>query len=167
MAGCSTEETIIFGDPACPAGRCAAGSGATSGGSDCNFDGGTCAVRFEEQIFTPIFDAEGTAKCANVQCHGDPLNIQGELLLVPGDAPASRAALLAYQFDKPAGPYITCATPDDSKLLCNMSVETGATNKYGKCITTMPLVDDLGAKRLTESELELLRGWIACGAPNN
>jgi hypothetical protein len=165
---CSTEEDIIFGDPACPANRCQ--GGAAGGGdavTDCTMPDENCAVHFAADIFDPILDANGTAKCANTQCHGNPMDIQGDLLMAPGDAFLSREALLAYQFDKPAGPYITCKNPAESKILCNMFLGIGVTNKYGKCLTTMPLVDELGAQPLTESQLELIAQWIACGAPNN
>ncbi len=168
VAACSTEEEVLFGDPACPANRCQAGAaGGTTGGTDCTTPDEDCAVHFAADIFEPIFDANGSAKCANAQCHGNPMDIQGDLLLVPGDAFSSREALLAYQFDKPAGPYITCKNPQDSRILCNMFLGVGVTNKYGKCLTTMPLIDELGAQPLTESQLELLAQWIACGAPNN
>lgn len=167
-AACSTEEEIIFGDPSCPANRCqSGGSGGESGGTDCTTPDENCAVHFAADIFEPILDANGTAKCANMQCHGNPMDIQGDLLLVPGDAFLSRDALLAYQFDKPPGPYITCKNPAESKFLCNMFLGVGTTNKYGKCLTTMPLIDELGAEPLTESQLELIAQWITCGAPNN
>lgn len=169
--GCSTEESVLF-DPSCPAGRCnntpSGGPGPTGGASGCpEFGDPSCPIKFGEQIFKPLLDKDGSAKCADALCHGDPANVNGDLLLVPGNAAASRNALLEYQFDKPPGPYISCTTPADSKFLCNMSLADGAMNKYGKCLTTMPLVDDVGAKRLTETELELIAGWIACGAPNN
>jgi hypothetical protein len=168
FAACSTEEEIIFGDPACPANRCqSGGAGGNSGGTDCTTPDENCAVHFAADIFEPIFDANGSAKCANTQCHGNPMDLQGDLLLIPGDAFSSREALLAYQFDKPAGPYITCKNPAESKILCNMFLGIGVTNTYGKCLTTMPLVDELGAEPLTESQLELIAQWIACGAPNN
>lgn len=169
-AGCSTEETILF-DPSCPGGRCSALAGGTGGGAaatDCPADADpSCPIKFGEQIFKPLFDAEGKAKCANAACHGDPANVQGGIVLVPGNAVASRQALLDYQFDNPAGPYIKCSPPEASKILCNLSLGPMVPNPYGKCLTTMPLVDDVGAQRLTEDELELIKGWIACGAPNN
>lgn len=142
---------------------------ASSGGTGCTAEGGVCAVRFGEDIFTPIFDSAGSAKCADVACHGDPANVQGDLLLVPGDAAASREALLAYQFDKPAGPYITCATPQDSKLLGNLAVAAGETNPYGKLPLLMPILGDpaVTAEPLTAQQLELIYQWIVCGAPNN
>lgn len=167
IAACSTEEEIIFGDPACPANRCQSGAAGGPGSSDCTTPDENCAVHFAADIFEPIFDANGSAKCANAQCHGNPMDIQGDLLLVPGDAFSSREALLAYQFDKPAGPYITCKNPPESRILCNMFLGVGVTNTYGKCLTTMPLIDELGAQPLTESQLELIAQWIACGAPNN
>lgn len=171
VSACSSEDPVIFGDPDCPAGRCQTGSTGTgsSGGSDCMSDGGVCAVRFGEDIFTPLFDATGSAKCADVLCHGDPANVQGDLVLVPGDAAAARQALLAYQFDKPAGPYITCGTPADSKILGNMALDTGETNPYGKWPLLMPTTIDpaVDAKPLTAAQLELIFQWIACGAPNN
>jgi len=168
VVACSTEEEIIFGDPACPANRCqSGGTSGDSGGTDCTTPDESCAVHFAADIFEPIFDANGSAKCANTQCHGNPMDLQGDLLLVPGDAFSSREALLAYQFDKPAGPYITCKNPAESKILCNMFLGIGVTNKHGKCLTTMPLIDELGAEPLTESQLELIAQWIACGAPNN
>lgn len=168
VAACSTEEEIIFGDPACPANRCqASAAGGTGEGTDCTMPDENCAVHFAADIFEPIFDANGSAKCANAQCHGNPADIQGDLVLVPGDAFSSREALLAYQFDKPAGPYITCQNPPESRILCNMFLGIGVTNTYGKCLTTMPLIDELGAEPLTESQLELIAQWIACGAPNN
>jgi hypothetical protein len=168
-AACSTEEEIIFGDPACPANRCqaAGAAGGTGEGTDCTNPDENCAVHFAADIFDPIFDANGSAKCANTQCHGNPMDIQGDLLLVPGDAFSSREALLKYQFDKPAGPYITCKNPPESRILCNMFLGIGVTNTYGKCLTTMPLIDELGAEPLTEMQLELIAQWIACGAPNN
>lgn len=171
--GCATDDPVVYGDPECVAGRCqnAAGSSSSSssGASDCVPDGGDCGAKFTTEIFEAIMDTGGTAKCADVQCHGDPNNVQGDLLLVPGDAFASRKALLDYQFDKPAGPYITCGTPGDSRLLCNMLVEPGATNKYGKCATLMPttLGLQIGQVPLTEAQLDKIAEWIACGAPNN
>lgn len=168
ISACSSEDPVLFGNPDCPAGRCQSGAtgSSSSGGTDCVPSGNVCMVRFGDDIFKPLFDATGAAKCADVTCHGDPANVQGRLLLVPGDAVASRQALLDYQFDNPAGPYITCTTPADSKILCNMSL--GATaNPYGKCSLTMPVVDNVGAQTLTQAQLELIAQWIACGAPNN
>lgn len=173
-SGCSTEEAVMYGDPDCVAGRClnVSTASSTSGGTDCmpNGDGGGCAVSFTNDIFDAIMDTKGTAKCADAQCHGDPNNVQGDLLLVPGDALSSRKALLAYQFDKPAGPYITCETPEESRFLCNMLLEAGVTNKYAtKCATLMPttLGLQIGQVPLTEAQLDMIAEWIKCGAPNN
>jgi hypothetical protein len=174
-AGCgASDDPVLFGDPECVAGRClnvgTASASSSSGGTDCKPDGGACSVQFATQIFDAILDVKGTAKCADVQCHGDPNNIQGDLLLVAGDALSSRKALLEYQFDKPAGPYITCGAPEDSRFLCNMLLEAGVTNKYAaKCATLMPttLGPDVGQAPLTEAQLDLIAEWIKCGAPNN
>lgn len=129
-----------------------------------------CTVSFATDVFDAIMDVGGTAKCADAQCHGDPNNIQGDLLLIPGDAGGSRKALIEYQFDKPAGPYITCGKLEDSRLLCNMLLESGVTNKYAtKCATLMPttLGLQIGQLPLTEAQLDTIAEWIKCGAPNN
>lgn len=171
--GCATDEPVNFGDPDCVAGRClnvGSSSSSSSGGTDCVPSDAACTVSFATNVFAAIMDVGGSAKCADAQCHGDPNNIQGDLLLVANDAFSSWKALLAYQFDKPAGPYITCGKPEDSRLLCNMLLESGVTNKYAtKCPTLMPttLGLQIGQMPLTEAQLDTIAEWIKCGAPNN
>jgi hypothetical protein len=172
--GCSTEDEILFGGPeACIAGRCTGNSttSTASGGSDCmggDPDAG-CAVSFKTDIYDALLSEAGKARCADAQCHGDAADPGGDFYFPPKDAAAARTALLSYQLDNPAGPYVTCAAPAMSKLLCNMFLGVGNTNPYGKCGSTMPqlLNPDVGQAVLTQADLELIEDWITCGAPNN
>jgi hypothetical protein len=172
--GCATEEEIRFGGPeACIGGRCSGSPSPTStgstmstasGGSDCM--GGACDVSFKTDIYEPLLSATGTTKCADALCHGNAAAAEGDFFFPDGDASAARAALLGYQIDDV--PYVTCSTPMNSKVLCNMFLGAGMTNKYGKCGTTMPyLQGEVIAEVLTEAQLDLIAEWIACGAPDN
>lgn len=161
--GCSTEDEIIFSTK-CVAGRCnedpaGATSGATSGGSVATTDcpdkdvvDPNCPL-WASAIFTQIIDEGAAGNCAGSGCHSGIG--ASEPVLVPGNAKATRVALLTYQFENPAGPYVSCENPDSSKILCNLSNEN-------TCGLPMPQGSDL-----TQPQIDLIKEWITCGAPDN
>lgn len=132
--------------------------------------GGACDVSFKTDIYDALLSEVGKAKCADAGCHGDMAAPGAKDFFLPaGSASDAHAALLAYQFDSPAGPYISCGSPDDSRFLCNMFLGAGNPNPYPKCGTTMPQLTNPNVSQevLTLADLELIKEWIKCGAPNN
>lgn len=160
--GCSTEDEIRFGDPSCVAGRCESGpTGAASGGSaastDCPGKGveGPECPSWKSEIFDPIVDESGAGQCAASGCHSG--TIDSDLVLVPGDAKATRLALLTYQFKDPAGRYVSCEAPENSMILCNLS-------EADTCGKLMP---QIVKPKLDQTQIDLFAEWIKCGAPDN
>lgn len=157
--GCSTEDEIQFGDPLCPANRCkddvaGASSGGSVGTTDCpeGVDGSGCPS-WKDDIFGPIVDTNGAGQCATSGCHSGPN--ASDPVLAPGDAQETRMALLTYEMKASGGRYISCVEPDDSKILCNLS-ETGA------CGLPMP-----PGTKLDQTQIDQIKEWIKCGAPDN
>jgi hypothetical protein len=113
-------------------------------------DAGACSVSFANDIWPNILSATGRGACAQAACHGNtyPPVFQ--------DAPSAYASLSA---EVTAGrPYITrCSTDvDASAIYCNLL------RGEASCGNVMPL----GAP-LAPADLELIRTWVQCGAPNN
>jgi len=158
--GCATEELPPYGDPAKVVGGTGTETSSSTGGS-CT-PNPSCAVSFANDLF-PLF--QGTTKCAETStCHGGGF---GDLTLMDTDAKTLRAGLLAATL---AGdPYIVPCDENASKILCNMDLGTGVTNTYGKCAPLMPKlsVDAVDDMPLTQVQVDSIKGWILCGAPDN
>lgn len=171
---CASEEIPNYGDPAQVAGGVGGAGGSATTTNAGGGTGGTtsstcdvvedCDVSFVDDIF-PILDKGGTQGCAvttggALPCHSES---KGNLTLIAGDPASYYAALLAYDLDDPAGPYIAPCDPDGSKILCNLQVSDGEAPAE-TCGTLMPLVK---ANAPTQVQLQALKDWIACGAPDN
>lgn len=167
---CASEEIPIYGDPARVAGGASGASGASgagggSGGSDTGGSGPcvvqeACAVSFKTDIF-PVLDTRSKCSDDNL-CHGPSVKESG-LELKAMDVASYHKGLLEYSLADPAGKYIVPCNPKKSKFLCNMKLSEG-TNPDPPCGTLMP---QKAANGVTEAELEKIKDWIECGAPNN
>lgn len=152
---CRSEETVLYGDPANVAGGGSDNGTATSTMCEPDLN---CSVSFQDDVF-PILDTK--AGCGKTPtCHGDGA---GELTLIAGDADNYLTTLSAYTL-LDEGPYIVPCDPDASKLLCNLRPLTGETNPFGTCGSRMPKNAEDGP---TEAEINLIKDWILCGAPDN
>ncbi len=169
-SGCASEVIPNYGDPAQVAGGVGGaggsvttsndggGGGTTSTPTECQVDP-ACAVSFLEDVF-PVLDTKGGCAAAS-PCH--QAGAKG-LTLMPGDAAGYYDALTNYTLDDPADPYVVPCDPDKSTILCNLQLSGGAENPFGTCGTKMPISPDDGP---TAAELDAIKDWIACGAPNN
>ena len=168
LTGCASEVIPNYGDPAQVAGGVGGGAPTTSSSGSSTTTSTTatectpdpeCDVSFAEDVF-PLLDTKGGCAAAS-PCHQS--GAKG-LTLMPGDVAGYYAALTGYTLDDPADPYIVPCDPDKSTILCNLQLADGAQNPYGKCGTSMPYT---AAASPTPAELDLIKDWIACGAPNN
>lgn len=164
---CASEVIPNYGDPAQVAGGVGGAGGAVTTGStttvECEVDP-DCAVSFKDDIF-PILDRNGTQGCAVsdgaiIGCHSEG---KGNLTLVAGDPASYFKGLTEYVLDSPEGPYIVPCDPENSKISCNLQVADGE-NPQEFCGAKMPLVKDSAP---TTTELQAIKDWIACGAPDN
>lgn len=170
-SGCASEVIPTYGDPAQVAGGVGGAGGSVTTGNDGGGGGTTtstptecqvdpaCAVSFLEDVL-PVLDTKGGCAAAS-PCH--QAGAKG-LTLMPADAAGYYAALTSYTLDDPADPYVVPCDPDKSTLLCNLQLSGGAENPFGTCGTKMPISPDDGP---TPAELDAIKDWIACGAPNN
>jgi hypothetical protein len=172
--GCSTEESLRVGDQDCVAGGCYDNDGGTvdttssssSGGMACAVDAG-CGVSFQTDIYGGIL--EGPSGCTGTMgCHGGDPPPSGPVL-AQGHAHDAYVALTGYTLDDkpgPVKPYIVPCDAAASGFLCNMTLENGAENPFGKCGALMPLALG-GQAKITATQLDQIAEWIACGAPEN
>lgn len=168
--GCASEVIPTYGDPAQVAGGVGGGVTTTgpggSGGNSTTSSTSTecvpdpeCDVSFAEDVF-PVLDTKGGCAAAS-PCHQS--GAKG-LTLTPGDVASYYQALTSYTLDSPAEPYIAPCDPAGSTILCNLQLSDGSESEFGKCGTLMPYTP---AGSPTPAELDLIKDWIACGAPNN
>ncbi len=156
VTGCATEEIPPYGDPDKVVGG--AGASSSAAGGNCTADPG-CMVSFQSDVL-PIL--EGKGKCADAACHG-----MGAGTITLSAGAAIREELLALSVAE--GPYIACAEPTSSKMLCNLRVEMGVV-KPPNCGALMPQVDMDDAvddARINQMEFTTIEEWIKCGAPDN
>lgn len=123
----------------------------------------SCAAKWSD-IFANIIDNTNTG-CTSTSglCHGTG---KGGITLTPGMAHDAYVAMTGYTTLDTPGPvkkYIVPCDTNASAMLCNMKPESGMTNPYGNCGSTMPLV----GTSLTMAQLQTIADWIACGAPEN
>jgi len=131
-----------------------------------------CAVKWGADIFMGMLDQPTLANCTGSgtglsSCHGDS---KGGLTLTPGDAHGAYMALKNWMIMSAPGvgkQYIVPCDPMNSGVLCNLAVDDpdggAATNTYGTCGSTMPLV---GVNLTTDQQAKIAE-WISCGAPEN
>jgi hypothetical protein len=110
------------------------------------------AVSFCDQI-QPIF----TANCALSGCHAGASPQLGQNLS-PGRAYASIVGVPSQEV--PALDRVEPGNPDDSYLVHKIE---GTAAAVGGVDTRMPL----GLGPLPQPDIDLIRAWIAAGAPNN
>lgn len=97
--------------------------------------------------------------CATSGCHGANANPPGKpMVLLPGQAYDNTVGVLAAQL--PAMPRIRAGQPDDSYLIHKIR---GTHVIVGGAGSQMPL----GRAPLSAATIELIRSWVADGAPRN
>ena len=109
---------------------------------------------FATDIYTPMFAAAGTYKCANgTGCHGTG----GSQPAPMTDAAGTLTLLKAYKMNGKTIPYVNaaCGDPAQSTISCNLI--TGA----GLCGNHMPL----SPPDVSAADLAKIKAWIACGSP--
>ncbi len=172
--GCASEVIPNYGDPAEVVGGVGAGPTTGNGGSGgatttskCDIDTDCGGVSYAADIFPILNKGGGMKSCSKtdgspIDCHSES---QGMLKLTPGDAAGHRTALLSYVLDSPEGKgaYIVPCDPEGSKIICNLIVSDGA-NPSPPCGKPMPYAK---ASAPTMAEIQLIKDWIACGAPDN
>jgi hypothetical protein len=115
-------------------------------------DAGPCTVSFANVIWPNLLSATGKGACASQSCHG------GTTAPMFQDAPSAYTAL---QSEITAGkPYINKCSTDTaaSGIYCNLG-GGGMT-----CGTAMPLPP---GQQFSTTDLDQIKTWVQCGAPNN
>lgn len=139
-------------------------SDAGAGGGSCNggplaSEGVTCDISFATDVL-PIFTT-GIDACGSAQCHATATDYDPNPLT--GDANTVWNTLTSYTGGKsrsgqPLAYVDLCSTdPESSGITCNVDPNE-------PCGTPMPY---LANAPLDEAKREILRQWLACGAPNN
>ncbi|WP_394822904.1 hypothetical protein [Pendulispora albinea] len=119
-------------------------------------DGGPCDTSWKKDIFEPMFKTAGTMKCSSgTACHGDNGTSP---IMSDTDPEAARAQLALFIMPGNKKPYIdVCGKdPDGSGMVCNLG---------GACGSQMPKTST--GQLATAAQMETIRKWLACGAPNN
>lgn len=168
---CSSEDDVIYGDPARVAGGAttvSATSTSTSTGTGGNGGGGgscevdpACTSSFATDVLADALIVGGG--CTTTTCHGAPAS-SGNLTF-SADPTEAYDVLKNYMLDDATkgGAYIVPCNPQASRILCNLKVDPASgTNPYDTCGSTMPL-----AGGVTLDQLDKVATWIQCGAPNN
>lgn len=127
-----------------------------------NCDGGaapnaSCSVSFRTKLM-PMFAATGPGRCGSGSCHGSDIPP-----VMSNDAAKTYAELAAktVRIGTANVPYVdVCSNKaESSAILCNLAPASAA----GACGYHMPT----SAPDLAASDLEAIKTWIECGAPNN
>ncbi len=130
----------VDGSAAAP--TCGGGDSGTSGKT---FDGG--CPSFSTDVFPLV---QTTWKCGDKNgCHGGAQTPP----IDTSTAAKCLASLKAITLPENNQPYIAA---DGGQMLCNLE---------GTCGQAMPLINGVGAKAPTESDLCTVQAWLKCGAP--
>ena len=174
LAGCATEEDVLFGEPGRVAG------GIPERPQDvmlpCEVNG-ACLVSWRLDIFPNIFNAPiggdvPSGGCTVGECHADGA---GGLLMPPTSEGESYFNLIDYQLVG-GRPYIVPCRPELSHMMCNLKFADGVNNDFigpnenftGGCGSPMPKPsENVQADDLDQDQLDAIAEWILCGAPQN
>ncbi len=149
LAGRTPDDQV---PPSGEGGSSSGSSGASGGCAPGTLDAG--CPSFATDIYTPLFAAAGTYKCAQGGCHAT-----GGTAPLMSDAPTTLTNFKKLALGtKPTPAYVNvaCGDPAQSTITCNL-LPAGP----GVCGSRMPS----GGADVSAADLTKIKQWIACGAP--